>query len=117
MHPLLTDRSGVRVCRISPPFSERAPQPPTVPPTDVVRATMISRVGLRANQSTRSFKVSARALNSVFGTPQTGTYSNLPFPVKTKRIRFAIGFYGTATLFFAIPFMTCYWHLKKAGNL
>ncbi|WPK23288.1 hypothetical protein PUMCH_000523 [Australozyma saopauloensis] len=78
---------------------------------------MISRVGLRAPRATRNFQVSAKSMNSVFGTPKTGTYSNIPFPVKTKRVPFALVWYGTFGFFFAFPFITAYWHMKKAGNI
>lgn len=75
---------------------------------------MISRVGMR---TTRNFQTSARAMNSIFGSPKTGIYSNLPFKVKTSKVPFAIGWYGTFGFFFAFPFLVSYWHMKKAGNI
>ncbi|GEQ71724.1 hypothetical protein JCM33374_g5410 [Metschnikowia sp. JCM 33374] len=78
---------------------------------------MISRVGLRAPRATRNFQTSAVTMNSVYGSPKTGIYSNLPFKVKDRKIPFGIVWWGTYGLFFAFPFLTAYWHLKKSGSL
>lgn len=78
---------------------------------------MISRVGLRTPRAARNFQTSARAMNNIFGSPKTGIYANLPFPVKTKKIPFGIGWWGTFGFFFAFPFLSSYWHMKKAGNI
>lgn len=78
---------------------------------------MISRVGLRTQRAARNFQTSARAMSNVYGTPKEGVYTNLPFKVKTSKIPFAIGWWGTFGFFFAFPFLTSWWHMKKAGNL
>lgn len=75
---------------------------------------MSSRIGLRA---TRNFQTSSRVMSNIYGTPKSGLYANLPFPVKTKKIPFAIPFWGVFGFFFAFPFLSSWWHLKKAGNL
>lgn len=78
---------------------------------------MISRLGLRANRATRNFQTTARAMNKVYGAPETGVYSNLPFKVKGTKIPFAFKWWGTFALFFSFPFISAYVHLKRAGNL
>lgn len=78
---------------------------------------MLSRVGLRAPRAARSFQTSAVASNNIFGTPKSGVYSNLFFKVKDRKIPFAIPWWGTFGFFFAFPFLTAYWHMKKSGNI
>ncbi|CUM46379.1 uncharacterized protein AC631_03090 [Debaryomyces fabryi] len=67
--------------------------------------------------SARNFQTSTRSLNKIFGSPQSGVYSNLPFKVKGRKfIPFSFYFWGVAGTFFAFPFLSTYWHLKKAGS-
>lgn len=81
------------------------------------KSIMISRVGLRAARPSRNFQTSARAMNNIFGTPKAGVYSNLPFRVKGLKIPFGVYWWGTFGFFFAFPFLSSWWHMKKAGNL
>ncbi|SGZ46655.1 CIC11C00000004304 [Sungouiella intermedia] len=82
---------------------------------------MIARIGLRtsrATRATRNFQTSSRVLlGNVYGSPKEGVYSNLPFKVKTKVVPFGVGWWGVMGFFFAFPFLTSYWHMKKAGNI
>jgi cytochrome c oxidase subunit 7c len=55
-------------------------------------------------------------MNDIYGSPKTGPYSNLPFKVKGTMIPFGVTFFGVLGFFFAFPFLTTYWHLKKAGS-
>ncbi|CUM67065.1 uncharacterized protein PRCAT00004754001 [Priceomyces carsonii] len=84
---------------------------------------MINTVGLRLSQQKafqrgfqRNFQSSSRACNNIFGTPKEGPYSNLPFKVKDRVIPFKFAYWGLVGAFFAFPFMSTYWHLKKAGS-
>lgn len=83
---------------------------------------MLARVGLQAPVGrfaarSRTFRTSAVSLNSIHGTPKEGIYSNLPFKVKNTKLPFGIGWWGTFGFFFAFPFLSAYWHMKKAGNI
>ncbi|ODV76628.1 uncharacterized protein CANTADRAFT_36346, partial [Suhomyces tanzawaensis NRRL Y-17324] len=65
---------------------------------------------------TRTFRSSAVASNAVYGSPKTGPYSNLPFKVKDRKIPFGLFYWSITGLFFAFPFLSTYWHMKKAGS-
>lgn len=64
----------------------------------------------------RGFQTSTRTFNKIFGSPQEGVYSNLPFKVKNRKIPFSIMWFGVFGFFFAFPFLTTYRALKKAGS-
>ncbi|EDK39563.1 hypothetical protein PGUG_03661 [Meyerozyma guilliermondii ATCC 6260] len=64
----------------------------------------------------RNFQTSARSFNKIFGAPQEGVYSNLPFKVKNRKIPFAFMWWGVFGFFFAFPFLSTYRSLKKAGS-
>lgn len=81
---------------------------------------MINQVASRRlvqSVARRNFQTSSRSMNSIFGSPQEGVYSNLPFKVKNTKIPFAFKWYGTLGFFFSFPFLATYWHLKKSGSL
>ncbi|EGW33364.1 uncharacterized protein SPAPADRAFT_60705 [Spathaspora passalidarum NRRL Y-27907] len=85
---------------------------------------MLTRLGLRGLPSTarttarRNFQSSARAMNEIYGTPAEGPYSNIPFKVVGRKvIPFSVFFFGIMGTFFAFPFITTWWHLKKSGSL
>lgn len=78
---------------------------------------LAQRLGANTRFGARNFQSSSRMMNNVFGTPKDGVYSNIPFPIKTKTIPFALPYWGVLGFFFAFPFLTTYWHLKKAGNI
>ncbi|RCK54331.1 Cytochrome c oxidase polypeptide VIII, mitochondrial [Candida viswanathii] len=68
----------------------------------------------------RNFQVSSKRLEDintiVYGHPQEGVYSNLPFKVKNRKfIPFAVYYWGVLGFFFAFPFLTSWWQLKKSG--
>ncbi|CAN3356959.1 cytochrome c oxidase subunit 8, mitochondrial [Diutina catenulata] len=67
--------------------------------------------------SRRGFSSSAVRANNIYGTPKSGPYSNLPFKVKDRMIPFPVVFWGVAGFFFAFPFLSSYWQMKKAGNI
>ena len=78
----------------------------------IVQRSIAQRAGLR------NFQTSARSLDKIFGQPQEGPYSNLPFQVKGRKfIPFSVAWWGVFGFFFGFPFLATYWHLKKAGNL
>lgn len=64
----------------------------------------------------RFFSSSSRAMDKIFGSPKEGVYSNLPFKVKDRKIPLAIPYWGVLGFFFAFPFLSTYYHLKKAGS-
>lgn len=80
---------------------------------------MITRLGLRAApKSSRNFMTSSRVMShNPYGSPATGLYSNLPFKVHNTRIPFAFKWWGVFGFFFAFPFITCYVHMKRSGNI
>ncbi|RLV96079.1 hypothetical protein JA1_000500 [Spathaspora sp. JA1] len=85
---------------------------------------MLSRLGLRALPNSarlttrRTFKSSTRVMNEIYGTPAEGPYSNIPFKVVGRKfVPLPVFFWGIMGFFFAFPFITTYWHLKKSGSL
>lgn len=86
-----------------------------------IQNIMLNRVGLNRlaiNRSfTRNFQSSNRSMNKIFGSPQEGPYSNIPFQVKNRKlIPFSFYYWGVLGFFFAFPFLSTYWHLKKSGS-
>lgn len=80
--------------------------------------TMFRSVRTTQLRSVRNFSSTARVSNAVFGTPKSGPYSNLPFKVHGRKlIPFQVYWWGVLGFFFAFPFLTSWWHMKKAGNL
>lgn len=68
----------------------------------------------------RNFQVSSRKLADlntlVYGHAKEGVYTNLPFKVKNRKfIPFAVYYWGVMGFFFAFPFLTSWWQLKKSG--
>ncbi|KAG2733262.1 hypothetical protein G9P44_004252 [Scheffersomyces stipitis] len=81
---------------------------------------MMFKVGLRNTSriARRNFSSSSRAMNEIYGAPKGGIYSNLPFQVLNRKyIPFSVYFWGISGFFFAFPFLTTFWHLKKSGAL
>lgn len=78
---------------------------------------MLTRPGINAQRIVRrNFQTSARSMNKIFGSPQEGVYSNLPFKIKNRKfIPFSFYFWGTAGFFFFFPFMSTFLQLKKSG--
>lgn len=76
-----------------------------------------SNLGRIATRNVRTFRVSAVSLNEVYGTPKEGPYSNLPFKVHGRKIPFGVYYWGILGFFFAFPFLSAYWQLKKSGSL
>lgn len=79
-------------------------------------------VGLKQSSRTvalkRGFKSSAVRSNEIFGTPKSGVYSNLPFQVKNRKfIPFPVYYWSVLGFFFAFPFVSTWWQLKKSGSL
>lgn len=66
--------------------------------------------------SRRNFQSSSRVMDSVFGTPKEGPYSNIPFEVKRKFIPFKVYYWGILGFFFGFPFLSTYLNLKKSGS-
>lgn len=67
--------------------------------------------------ATRNFQTSARTMgNKIYATPAEGRYTNIPFKVKNRKTPLALTVYGVLGFFFAFPFLTSYYHLKKAGS-
>lgn len=65
----------------------------------------------------RNFQTSSRSMNKIYGTPDEGPYSNLPFQVKNRKfIPFKFYYWGVLGFFFAFPFLSTYIHLKKSGS-
>lgn len=78
------------------------------------------RLGIRSSNvvTKRGFRSSVVRMNDVYGTPKSGPYSNLPFQVKDRKyIPFPVYYWSILTLFFAFPFLTSWWQLKKSGSL
>ncbi|KAI3405729.2 COX8 [Candida oxycetoniae] len=71
----------------------------------------------------RSFQRSAMLLSGnlsekIYGVPQEGVYSNLPFKVKNRKfIPFAVWYWGVLGFFFAFPFLSTAWSMYKSGAL
>lgn len=67
----------------------------------------------------RNFQVSARKFDIntiVYGTAKEGPYENLPFKIKNRKfVPFAFWYWGVLGFFFAFPFLTSWWQLKKSG--
>ncbi|CAD1808883.1 Cytochrome c oxidase subunit VIIc family protein [Candida parapsilosis] len=68
----------------------------------------------------RSLQVSAKLMsdmNQIYGHPQEGVYSNLPFKVKNRKfIPFSVWYWGVMGFFFAFPFLTSTWQIYKSGG-
>ncbi|KAI5968862.1 COX8 [Candida margitis] len=69
----------------------------------------------------RSFQISAKLMSgdmqNIYGHPQEGVYSNLPFKVKGRKfIPFAVWYWGVLGFFFAFPFLTSTWQIYKSGG-
>lgn len=67
----------------------------------------------------RNFQVSSKKLDMntlVYGHAKEGVYTNLPFKVQNRKfIPFAVYYWGVMGFFFAFPFLTSWWQLKKSG--
>lgn len=77
---------------------------------------MFARARVPTQRLTRNFQTSSRSMNKIFGTPQEGVYSNIPFKVKNRKIPLAVPFWGILGFFFAFPFLASYWQMVKAGS-
>ncbi|CAH6718520.1 cytochrome c oxidase subunit 8, mitochondrial [[Candida] jaroonii] len=63
---------------------------------------------------TRNFSSTRRVLSGFH--PEEGVYTNIPFKVKRKYIPLSVYYWGTLGFFFFFPFISTYWHLRKAGS-
>ncbi|KAI5960507.1 COX8 [Candida theae] len=68
----------------------------------------------------RSFQMSSKLMSEmdkIWGHPEEGVYSNLPFKVKNRKfIPFSVWYWGVMGFFFAFPFLSSTWQIYKSGG-